>query len=349
MANIQKRVNGSGKVTYRVQVRRKGQPAQTATFERLTDAKKWAHTAEAAAIEGRHFKHGEAKRHTLADLAERYCRDVLPHKRPETREKRTAQLKVWSEALGAYTLADITPAMLAELRDRLLSEGRSGPTVNRYLAALSHAFTVAEKEWGWVEHNPLRKVTKYKENGGRLRYLSRDEMTRLLDACKASETSELYPAVLLALSTGMRRGELFGLTWDRVDLKAGRITLDHTKNGERRNVPLQGEALTAVRELPRHLDTPLLFPSRVHRGTSYRPLDLRTPWETALKRADIRDFRFHDLRHTAASYLAMSGADMLTIAAVLGHKTLQMVKRYAHLSDQHQADALARMNAALFG
>jgi integrase len=343
MATIQKRINGSGKVTFRVQVRRKGQPAQTATFERLTDAKKWAHTAEAAAIEGRHFKHAEAKKHTLSELVERYCRGVLPHKRLTTREKRTAQLKVWAEALGTHALADVTPAMLAEFRDKLLSEGRSGPTVNRYLAALSHGFTVAEKEWGWVEHNPLRKVAKYRENRGRLRYLSRDEMTRLLEACKASETRELYPAVLLALSTGMRHGELFGLTWERVDLKAGRITLEQTKNGERRTVPLQGEALAAVRELPRRLDTPLLFPSRKHPA---KPVDLRTPWETVLRRAGVENFRFHDLRHTAASYLAMSGADMLTIAAVLGHKTLQMVKRYAHLSDQHQAEALTRMNAA---
>jgi integrase len=151
--------------------------------------------------------------------------------------------------------------------------------------------------------------------------------------------------VLLALSTGMRREEVMSRTWDRVDLKAGRITLEQTKNGERRTVPLQGEALAAIRYLVRRVDTPLLFSSRKH---PHKPIDLRTPWETALRRADVRDFRFHDLRHTAASYLAMSGADMLTIAAVLGHKTLSMVKRYAHLSDRHQAEAVARMNAALF-
>jgi integrase len=346
VATIEKRVNGTGELSYRVKVRRKGQPAQTQTFERLTDAKKWAHRAEAAALENRVSNVAEAKRHTLGELVERYCRDVLPSRRPGTRQNRVAQFKVWVHRLGAYALSDVTPAMLVEARDAMLAEGRTGPTVNRYLAALSHVFTVAEKEWAWVESNPLRKVTKYKESRGRLRYLSREEMARLLEACKASRARDLYPAVLLALSTGMRRAELLGLTWDRVDMKAGRITLEHTKNGERRMVPLQGEALAAVRELVRRLDTPLLFPSRRH---AHKPVDLRTHWETALRLAGIEDFKFHDLRHTAASYLAMSGADMLTIADVLGHKTLAMVKRYAHLSDQHKAAALARMNAAMFG
>jgi hypothetical protein len=193
MATVEKRVGSDGAVSYRVKVRRKGQPLQTATFERLTDAKKWAHTAEAAAIEGRAFKHAEAKRHTLGELVERYCRDVLPHKRLTTREKRTTQLKVWAEALGSYMLADVTPALLAEFRDRLVSEGRSGPTANRYLAALSHVFTVAEKEWGWVEHNPLRKVTKHKENRGRLRYLSREEMNPAVGRLQGHRDSGALP------------------------------------------------------------------------------------------------------------------------------------------------------------
>jgi integrase len=333
-----------------VKVRCKGQPAQTATFERLTDAKKWAHTAEAAAIEGRAFRHAEAKRHTLGELVTRYVRDVLPRKRAHTVKDQTQQLGVWAERWGHLLLSEVTPTLLAEARDTLLSEGRSGPTVNRYLAALSHAFTVAEQDWGWVQHNPVKKVRKLAENRGRLRYLTREEMTRLLDACKASASPYLYPVVLLALSTGMRHGEVLGLTWDRVDVKAGRITLDvqHTKNKDRRTVPVQGEALDALRTLAkvRRIDTALLFPSH---ADSRKPIDPRTPWETARQRAGIEDFRFHDLRHTAASYLAMSGADMLTIAAVLGHRTLQMVQRYAHLSDQHKAEALGRMNEALFG
>jgi integrase len=143
-------------------------------------------------------------------------------------------------------------------------------------------------------------------------------------------------------------GEVMSLTWDRVDLKAGHITLERTKNGQRRIVPLNGEALAALGELGkvRRLDSALLFPSH---GSPATPIDLRKPWEAAMTSAGIENFRFHDLRHTAASYLAMSGADMLTIADVLGHKTLQMVKRYAHLRDQHKAEAVARMNAMLFG
>jgi integrase len=139
-----------------------------------------------------------------------------------------------------------------------------------------------------------------------------------------------------------------------VDLHQGRITLHETKNGERRVVPLAGKALELLQAHAkvRRLDTPLLFPSKVRDPKTkvpVGPMDLRTPWENALKTAGIEDFRFHDLRHSAASYLAMNGASLAEIAEVLGHKTLQMVKRYSHLSEAHTAGVVARMNARIFG
>jgi integrase len=348
MASVEKRTRQDGTSTYRVKVRRKGQPAQTATFTRLTDAKKWAHQAEAAALEGRHFKTSEAKRHTLKEAVDRYMREVLPHKRPKTVVLQSSQLQMWSGILGTRSLADVTPSLLAEARDNLLQDGRTGPTVNRYLVALSHVFTIAEKEWGWMETNPLRKVRKFKDAPGRLRYLSVDEMSRLLARCKASPNRFLYPVVLIALSTGMRKEEIMGLTWNRVDLNAGRITLEHqhTKNRERRVLPLQGDAKAAVLDLSRlrRLDTVLLFPSY---DRPSQPVNLRHPWQKALEAAAITDFRFHDLRHTAASYLAMTGADLLAISAILGHKTLAMVKRYAHLSDKYKAEALDKLSATI--
>jgi integrase len=364
MATIEKRTAADGAITYRAKVRLRGHPVQTGTFERLTDAKKWTTATESAIREGRHFKTTEAKRHTLADVIDRYIVDVIPTKRDGPHQ--AAQLLWWREELGAFALADITPARVAEARDKLAAgatlrgERRSPATVVRYLAALSHAFTIAVKEWGWVDDSPLRKVRKPTEPRGRVRFLSDEERARLLAACRESANPLLYPAVVLALSTGMRAGEIMGLYWQEprdppprgawgvVDVSTGRIVLHLTKNGERRTVPLTGHALDCLRELAkvRRLDTALVFPGAAH---PTKPIDLRSPWDTAIRIAEIHDFRFHDLRHSAASYLAMNGASLAEIAETLGHKTLSMVKRYSHLSEAHTSDVVGRMNAKIFG
>lgn len=357
MANIEKRTSSKGEITYRVKVRLKGFPVQSATFERLTDARKWAQDTESAIRNGRHFKTSEAKRHTLAELVDRYIKTVLPSK-PKSKDKQTAQLQWWKEQIGAYALADVTPALIVQCRDKLLSEitvrgkPRSGATVVRYMSALSHAFTIAVREWGWLEDSPMRKVTKPKESRGRVRFLSDEERSRLLKACRESSNPYLYPVVVLALSTGMRRGEIMDLTWDKVDLGRGRAILHETKNGDYRAAPLAGHALELLKELAkvRRIDSDLLFPVRkIQPQKPQKPVDLRDPWDAAVEKAGIHDFRFHDLRHSAASYLAMNGASLSEIAEVLGHKTLQMVKRYAHLSEGHTAKVVESMNQKIFG
>ena len=346
MASIQKRTTSDGETTYRVRVRIKGYPLQTATFSRLTDAKRWAQHTEAAIREGRHFKTAEAKRHTLADLIDRYIRDTLSKKPGRAIKDQTPHLEWWRSQIGDRLLADVTPQLLVECRD-LLGQGRAPATVVRYMAALSHAFTIAVNEWGWLEDSPVRKVKKPKLPRGRVRFLDDDERARLLDACKNSESSYLYPIVVLALSTGMRRGEILGLKWQDVDTQTGFLILHDTKNSERRRVPVAGHALEVIRNHAkvRRIDSDYLFPGRI----AGKPIDIRNPWETALKRAEINDFRFHDLRHSAASYLAMDGASLAEIAEVLGHKTLQMVKRYAHLSEAHTSKVVASMNEKIFG
>ena len=209
-------------------------------------------------------------------------------------------------------------------------------------------------EWGWLDTSPTLKVSKPKEPRGRTRFLMEEceidgvgERTRLLSACKKSDNPYLYTVVVLALSTGMRRGEIMGLRWGDVDLNAGRITLKQTKNGEIRVIPLASHAKELVTHHARirAIDTDLLFPSKTVR---HKPQELDASWRAALKAARIDDFKFHDLRHSAASYLAMNGATLAEIAEVLGHKTLQMVKRYAHLSEGHTARVVARMNDKIF-
>jgi len=357
MANIQKRTAKDGKASYRALVRIKGFPLQSATFERVTDAKKWVQSTESAIRENRHFKTSEAKRHTLAEMLDRYARDVLS-KTPKKEIDQLHQLNWWKAEIGSYALADVTPSLIAQYRDKLAGglthykTPRTPATVNRYMAALSVAFTTAVKEWGWLDDTPMRKVTKGKEARGRVRFLSDDERVRLLKACKESSNSYLYPVVVLALSTGMRQGEIMGLTWDVVDLNRGRAILHETKNGERRAVAITGHALEQLKELAkvRRIDSNLLFPSKEARPQKIQKgMDLRVPWLAALKNAGIEDFKFHDLRHSAASYLAMNGASLAEIAEVLGHKTLQMVKRYAHLSEGHTARVVESMNTKIFG
>jgi hypothetical protein len=190
MPSIEPRKIKDGRTVYRVKVRRKGLPEQTATFHRLTDARNWAQITEAAILEGRYFKTSASKRHTLADMVDRYLREVLPRKSASSIYMQTQQLRWWKAHLGHHVLADVTPALIAEYRDKLASEDdtcRSNATVRRYLAALSHAFTTAVKEWGWIDHSPLRNVSKPKEPRGRVRFLSDQERERLLDACRGSE------------------------------------------------------------------------------------------------------------------------------------------------------------------
>jgi integrase len=344
MATIVRRTGKDGHTAYLVRVRRQGAPPQTATFPRLSDAKKWAQITEGAVLEGRHFPTFEAKKHTVSDLLERYRNDVLPQKRASTVYNQVYHLRWWEAQLGHYRLSDITPARIVEYRDKL-ARTRENSTVRRYLAVLSHAFTVAV-EWQWVYENPVSKVRKPKEPRGRVRFLTDDERERLFAACKVSRNQYLYLIVVLAISTGARRGELLSLRWPDVDLKRCTLTFQETKNGERRAVPCTGHALDLLKQHAegKRLDISLVFPN----ATGKKPLSIKDAFANSVQRAGIADFRFHDLRHTFASYLAMQGASLLDIATILGHKTLQMVQRYAHLSEAHTRQVVARMNAQIF-
>ncbi len=345
MANFETRQTQDGKTSIRVKIRLKGYPPQTATFRRMTDAKRWVSATETAIREGRHFKTAEAKKHNFNDLVTRYYSETLPHYNEKEQKERKSKLDWWVKNIGHSLLADITPTVISEHKAKMT---QSPATVDKYLKNLSHAFTVAVNDWGWLEDNPAKKVKSPKLPRGRVRFLDEIERVKLLAACKESSNAWLYPCVILALSTGMRQGELMGLRWQDVNLKDGYLILHETKNGERRRVPLAGLGLELLSEHAkvRRLDTDLLFPGTVHKT---KPIDLRKPFETALIAAGINDFHWHDLRHCTASYLAMNGASLAEIAEVLGHKTLQMVKRYAHLSDGHVSNVVASMNLKIFG
>lgn len=335
MATIEKRITDSG-TSYRVKIRLKGFPPESATFERLTDARAWAAKTEADMKAGRHF--GESKRHTFGELVKAYREQAKPLLK--SWDHREMHLAYWLDALGDCQLDAITPARIAKERDKLLTgetyrhTKRTGATVVRYLASLSACLAHGVRELQWLERNPVERIKKPAENKGRVRFLTDEERGRLLDACRPH--ADLYLAVVLSLTTGARQGEIMGLRWGQIDIGRQVITLHDTKNSDRRALPLVGEALALlkVRAKVRNLKDDRIFPPS-ERAKKAECLDLRQPWEKALETAGIKDFHWHDLRHTAASYLAMSGVSLVEIAKVLGHRTLAMVARYAHLSEGH--------------
>src|SRR3989338_3107868 len=188
--------------------------------------------------------------------------------KPKSLKDQTQQLRWWQKEIGTYVLADVTSALLSEYRDKLLKQAtpigtlRAPSTVNRYIASLSHAFTIAVREWDWIEDNPFRKVSKLREPRGRVRFLSDEERGKLLETCQASTNPYLYLIVVLALSTGARKNEILNLTWDAVDFNRMVIVLHETKNGERRLLPLTGHALALMKEhsIIRNISNKLVFP-----------------------------------------------------------------------------------------
>lgn len=352
MAYIEERRDREGNIRYRVMIRLKGFPARSKTFNRKTDAKIWGQQVESEMRNGRFIKTSEAMKRTLNEAIDRYLNDVLQAK-PKNARNVAQHLNWWKGRLGHHFLADITPPRISQAKDKLSTEltqkgkRRAPATVVRYLASLSIVLSTCYREWHWIEENPIYKVTKPKEPRGRVRFLDDNERTRLINACKMSSNRYLYPFVVLAISTGMRRGEILNLTWGDVDLEKGRIVLQYTKNGDRRLIPLAGLALDLLKELSLNCDqnSKLLFPSTI----SCKPIDLRFAWEQVLRKTKIENLTQHDLRHCCGSYLAMSGASLAEIAEVLGHRTLNMVKRYAHLSEAHTSAVVSRMNDKYFG
>jgi integrase len=365
MATIRERPKADGTRAFHVQVRMTGFPARTASFSTKRQAKRWAKTVEAEMIEGRHFRSAEGRRRTLAEAIDRYLEREAPKLRDGRMHKST--LPWWREKLGRFKLWEITPALIAEYRDKLAAETyqrarpgakrsslkageqarefkRKPNTVNNYLVPLGRVFSVARREWHWIAHNPMESVAKLAAGPGRVRYLSEDERQRLL--AETTKEPQLHTLVVLALSTAARAGELMGLSWRDVDLKEGRILLRKTKNAQPRVVWVHGEALRLLREHGkiRRLDDDRVFLGYTP-GTRY---DYHTPFKAACAAAGVQDFRFHDIRHSAATYLAREGATEQQLKAIGGWKS-NVVSRYVHLAAEDAKAVLERMSAKILG
>ena len=350
MGTIFSRKAKNGKPRYLARVRRQGGKHIAKTFETKTEAQAWVASIETSINYGTYSHIAESKKHRVAQLIDHYIFTELP-KKPKSLDKQTQQLLWWKERIGSHLLSTVTPALIVECQDELLSEitvrgtQRSSSTVNRYLSALSHAFSIAYRQWQWVTENPFRKIPKLKEPHGRDHILIEEELSALLHACKQSSCPHLYPIVRIALTTGARKNEIMNLKWSDIDLKTGKAILRETKNGSTRSLYLAHVIVKMLQGLAqsRKIDSFLLFPGQ----DPTRPADIRTAWELAIARAGLDNFVFHSLRHQAASTMAAMGASDVELRAFLGHKSPSMVLRYAHYRDSALADSINRMNQHL--
>jgi integrase len=281
--------------------------------------------------------------HTLAELFDAYLAETrLEHERSTHYLQHTFFRRVGQE-LGSLPLEQVTTDVLRDWKLHL-SQRCKPSSVWRYMMYMQHVldYAVAVE---WLETNPMLKIRKPSPGRGSVRFLNETELPTLLAACRESRQPLLYPIVVLALSTGARKQEICHVRWPEVDFTQGLLRLVKTKTHIPRSVPLLGEARTLLEQLAqqRRPEVPWVFPSP--RTAKSQPIFIDSSWASAVQKAGIPGFRFHDLRHTFASYCAMSGASLRDLAEVLGHKKMQHTMNYSHLMPSHTADMVARMGA----
>ncbi len=351
---IRKYQKKDGSITYHAEVRRKNAKPLRGSFKTLTEAKNWVRKVETSILDGKYVPDNKARKHTLSDLIDQYIRLHLI-KHPNRLKDQTIHLNWWKDRYGNRTLIEITPALLADAKEELLNgitsrkTPRTNSTVNRYFSTLSRAFTLAYQELQWINENPFKRVSKLKENSGRNRYLSREELLKFLESCKESKNPHLYGMVLIAASMGLRFGEVANLQWKHVNLENSFVTLETTKNGESRAVPIPDQVRTYLMQLEKpKASEEFVFPSK-DPAKRYPLSMIRKAFQKALERAGIDNFRYHDLRHTCASHLAMNGATQGELMEILGHRSPTMTRRYAHFSKEHISRVLQKTSNNLIG
>jgi integrase len=309
---------------WQVQIRRYGVKPETKTFPTRDEAKIWARLIESEIDRGIYVSRYEAEHITFSELVHRYQKEVTPTKKSASRE--ISRLKCLDKFFGEVTLARINSEMVARFRDERLSLNLSGATVIKDLNTLSHIIDTAIKEWGlYIPQNPVKNIRKPRVNNSRSRRLSKEEEIILLAKCR-EHSLMMESVVIFAIETAMRLGEIINLNWSDIDMERQIATLLHTKNGEVRQVPLSNSAIASVRALPRHIASLKVFWR--WKGVS----SFESSWQRVLAKSEIKNFRFHDLRHEATSRLFEMNLNIMEVSTITGHKTLQMLKRYTHFS-----------------
>ena len=355
MATLVRTPSGSWKAV----IRRAGWPLTVKTFRTQRDASDWARRTEDEMVRGAFVQRAAGDRMTVAVAMRRYLADIVPTKRPSSQATDTRRAKSLVKHLGKYSLSSLTPEIIAKFRDMRLSgedrkdcTGKSRPrtnnTVRLDLALLGHMFTIAIKEWGVsLPSNPVTNIRRPSPGPGRNRRLAPEEESRLLAAVDEHSNPMLGWIVRIALETSMRFSEIVTLRRMQVDLKRRIVRLLETKNTQPRTVPLSAMATELFRRSlnnpVRTADTDLVFFGEPGRDGIRRPYQFNRMWVRIKKEQGLADIHFHDLRHEAVSRFVEAGFSDQEVAAISGHKSMQMLKRYTHLRTEDLVGRLDTM------
>ena len=290
-------------------------------------------------VEGRFFDKPTVQQRTLTELLDRYTSEHAARRANARRERTSVKnLKAFFEN---PTLDQLTPKRIVAYKNQRYTDGVKPATINRELATLKKAFNLARREWEWCDDNPVSRVSMEQEHNTRDRWLTVDEEQRLLKAA----APWLRELITFALHTGMRRGEILGLTWAGVDVFRRTVTVFKSKNGERRTIPLNLTALDLLKHksATRQGEADLVFPSQGK--TQFDGSNISRGMTRALNQAKITDFHFHDLRHTCATRMVQAGVDLYKVQRLLGHKSPTMTQRYAHHYPESLRDGIEVLDA----
>jgi len=320
-------------------VRRKGHPSQSKTFEFKTDAEKWARDVEGKIDKGSFVSSSIAEKTTIAELIERFKNEFAIHhyrKREDNKEAWRFQCQHLTGFFGGYSIVAVTPQAVAKYRDARMKVV-SGTTVRKEIHMLSKILTVASQEFeiSLPNGNPVNLIRKPKENKGRDRRLTVEEFSKLLEQCHRSRNQWLVFAVELGVETAMRQAELLQLEWSEISFEDKLARLpdpEKIKNSKTRKIPLTSKAIQVLKNMPRHISGKVI---PLQRMTLYHA------FIAAVKRAGIENYDWHDLRHEALSRLGKRGdLSVNELAAMSGHKTLQMLMKYIHIHETELAEKL---------
>ena len=324
----------NGETRYRTILTKSGKGIKTKTFRRKQDARTWGNRAVLD------YQEYEAKGLKPCTVTFSRLADEYMHWWSGKDHDRARLVLWWEKQLGKTLLTDITPELIRELLKP--KKARKPATYNRHLAVLSAVLdyaTLRQEDDSilgqYIDQNPCKRVRSLKVDNKIVRYLSDEEKPRLLKAAK-DIGGKFYLKVLMALTTGMRKGELDRLRWQDVDFDKGLAILADTKNGMPRHTPVPNVIMDELKK-HREIGNGLLFPSSTDPN---QPFDFNRQWVKCLKAADIKNFRWHDMRHDTASTLARDGRTLKEIAEILGHKSLASTDRYTHLSTAHKSQVL---------
>ena len=337
LAAIQKIVRHKG-IVYRVQIRRKNAKIISKTFATKRLAQQFANKLESDEQTLLAFGSLTNTSILLSKLMARY---ISTEYKGSRLKEQSLKLDYFLSVLDDKPISEFTTANIDFALSALPSKF-SNATVNRYKAAISVVFSYACKQYG-LANNPVKNIRSKPENNERIRFLSDSERARLFESCKASQWSKLHLLVLMAITTGARKGELLSLMFSDIDFDRHTAYVQTSKNGQPRVLPLTEEVISELDRF-KHQEASLIFNSELKPD---RPMCFTKQWKKALTQAEIIDFRFHDLRHSCASLLAQSGASLLEIAEVLGHKQIQITKRYSHLCINHKSKLINKVMGSI--